>query len=107
MISAVNVNPNEWVAPGSPVLLIGDLDHLQVETTDLSEIDVAQISPGDAAIVTFDALPELVIGGTVVSIAPKADAGAGVNFPVIIELDEVPTALRWGMTAFIDIELER
>jgi multidrug efflux pump subunit AcrA (membrane-fusion protein) len=107
VISAVHVNPNEWVAPGSPVLLIGDLDHLQVETTDLSEIDVAQISLGDPAVVTFDALPELVLDGTVVSIAPKADEGAGVNFPVIIELNDVPTALRWGMTAFIDIELER
>ena len=107
VISAVHVNQNEWVPPGSPVLLIGDLDHLQVQTTDLSEIDVAQLSLGDPAVVTFDALPELVLDGTVVSIAPKADEGAGVNFPVVIELDAIPPALRWGMTAFIDIELER
>jgi multidrug efflux pump subunit AcrA (membrane-fusion protein) len=106
VISAVHVNPNEWVAPGSPVLLIGDLDHLQVETTDLSEIDVAQISHGDTAIVTLDALPELVLEGTVVSISPKADEGSGVNFPVLIELSEIPPALRWGMTAFVDIELD-
>jgi multidrug resistance efflux pump len=106
VISAVHVNPNEWVAPGSPVLLVGDLDHLQVKTTDLSEIDVAQISHGDTAIVTLDALPELVLEGTVVSIAPKADEGSGVNFPVLIELSEIPPALRWGMTAFVDIELD-
>lgn len=107
VISAVHVNPNEWVAPGSPVLLVGDLDHLQVETTDLSEIDVAQISLNDTAVVTFDALPELVLEGTVVSIAPKADEGSGVNFPVLIELSEIPPALRWGMTAFVDIELDK
>jgi HlyD family secretion protein len=106
VISAVYVNPNEWVAPGSPVLLIGDLEHLQVETTDLSEIDVAQISLGDRAAVTFDALPELALEGTVVIIAPKADEGSGVNFPITIELEDIPAALRWGMTAFIDIELE-
>jgi multidrug resistance efflux pump len=88
-------------------LLIADLNHLQVETTDLSEIDVAQISLGDTAIITLDALPELVLDGTVVSIAPKADSGAGVNFPVVIELSEIPAALRWGMTAFVDIELEK
>jgi HlyD family secretion protein len=105
VISAVYVNPNEWVEPGSPVLLIGDLDYLQVETTDLSEIDIAQISLGDLAVVTLDALPELVLEGTVISIAPKADAGTGVNFPVIIELDDIPSALRWGMTAFVDIEI--
>lgn len=106
IISAVYINPSEWVAPGSPVLLIADLEHLQVETTDLGEIDVAQIVEGDTAVVTFDALPDLVLEGTVVSIAPKAAEGSGVNFPVIIELSEIPPALRWGMTAFVDVDLE-
>lgn len=105
VISAVHVNPSEWVAPGSPVLLIADLNNLQVKTTDLSEIDVAQISLGDTAVVTFDALPDLVLEGTVISIAPKADEGSGVNFPVIIELSEIPAALRWGMTSFVDIDV--
>ena len=106
VISAVYINPSEWVAPGSPVMLIADLDNLQVETTDLGEIDVAQIVEGDTAVVTFDALPDLVLEGTVISIAPKAAEGSGVNFPVIIELSEIPPALRWGMTAFVDIDLE-
>lgn len=105
VISAVYVNPSEWVAPGSPVLLIADLNNLQVETTDLSEIDVSQIAVGDSAVITFDALPDLVLGGTVISIAPKADEGSGVNFPVIIELSEIPPALRWGMTTFVDIDV--
>jgi hypothetical protein len=30
--------------------------------------------------------------------------GAGVNYTVIIDLEQVPSALRWGMTAFVDIE---
>jgi HlyD family secretion protein len=106
VISVVYINPSEWVAPGSPVLLMADLEHLQVETTDLSEIDVARIVEGDTAIVTFDALPDLVLEGTVVSIAPKAAEGSGVNFPVILELNEIPPELRWGMTAFVDIEVE-
>lgn len=106
VISAVHVNPGEWVAPGSPVLLIGNLDHLQVETTDLSEIDVAQIMVGDPATVTFDSLPGLVLQGTVSRIAPKPTAGSGVNFPVDIKLDQIPAALRWGMTAFVDIALD-
>jgi multidrug resistance efflux pump len=106
VVSAVHVNPNEWVAPGSPVLLIANLDHLQVETTDLSEIDVTQIMVGDPAIITFDALPDLELQGTVTRIAPKSAEGSGVNYPVIIELSEIPAALRWGMTAFVDIELD-
>jgi len=106
VISEVHINPSEWVAPGSPVLLIADLDHLRVETTDLGEIDVAKIAIGDTAIVTLDALPDLVLNGKVVSIAPKATAGSGVNYPVILELVEVHPGLRWGMTAFVDIDLE-
>ena len=104
IISQVYINASEWVAPGSPVMLIADLEHLQVETTDLGEIDVAKISVGDTAVVTFDALPDLVLEGIVVSIAPKAAEGSGVNYPVILELSEIPPALRWGMTAFVDID---
>ena len=106
VISAVHVNPGEWVSLGNPILLVGKLDHLQVETTDLGEIDVAQIMVGDPATITFDSLPDLEIRGTVSRISPKSTGGSGVNFPVIIELDEIPAALRWGMTAFADIELE-
>jgi len=106
VISEVYINPSEWVTPGSPVLLIADLDHLQIETTDLGEIDVARIVEGDTATVTFDALPDLVLEGTVISIAPKAAEGSGVNYPVVIELSEIPAELRWGMTAFVDIEVE-
>jgi multidrug resistance efflux pump len=106
VISDVYVNTSEWVPPGSPVLLIADLEHLQVETTDLNEIDVAQIAVGDTAAITFDALPGLQVDGMVVRIAPKAAEGAGVNYPVILELSDIPAELRWGMTAFVDIELE-
>jgi hypothetical protein len=42
----------------------------------------------------------------VISIAPKAAEGTGVNFPVILALSEIPSTLRWGMTAFVDIELD-
>jgi len=107
VISEVYINPSEWVAPGSPVLLLADLDNLQVKTTDLSEIDIAKIKVGDAATVTFDALPELTLEGTIIRIAPKADTSAGINYPVTLELNEVPAELRWGMTAFVDFDLVR
>jgi multidrug resistance efflux pump len=105
-IGDLNVHTGEWVSPGQPVILMADLSHLRVETTDLNEIDVAQIKVGDRAIVSFDALPDVVVEGTVTRIAPKDSEGSGVNYPVVIELDEIPTGLRWGMTAFVDIEIE-
>ncbi len=106
MVSELSVHANEWIAPGQPVLTVADLDHLRVETTDLNEIDVARVEVGDKVTVTFDALPDTVVEGIVVRIASKADEGAGVNYPVVIELADIPENLRWGMTAFVDIQVD-
>ncbi|MFC2052997.1 HlyD family secretion protein [Chloroflexota bacterium] len=104
-ITEVNVHTNEWVNPGKGLILLADLDHLRIETIDLNEIDAARLKIGDRAIVTFDALPDLTLGGTVFRIAQKSDSGSGVNYKVAIQLDEIPDNLRWDMTAFVDIEV--
>ena len=105
-ITAVHVKPGQWVAPGQTALELADLDELHIETTDLNEIDVARLKIGDIAWVTFDALPEIALEGKVTRIAPKAAEGAGVNYTVQVELPEIPENLRWGMTAFVDIEVK-
>lgn len=106
-VSEVYIREGEFVGPGQPIIVLANLENLIVETTDLNEIDVAQIAIGDTATVTFDALPDVALQGTVSYIAPKASEGTGVNYPVEIRLDEtLPESVRWGMTAFVDIELE-
>jgi hypothetical protein len=67
---------------------------------------VARVSIGDTAIITFDALADVVVEGTVVRIASKASEGSGVNYTAVIILDELPDDILWGMTAFVDIEVE-
>jgi len=104
--SEVFVHSGEWVTPGQPIVLLADLDNLRVETTDLNEIDAARVKDGDKVIVTFDALPEVVVNGIVDKIATKASQGTGVNYKVIIILDDIPEQLRWDMTAFVDIQVE-
>ncbi|MGB2897573.1 MAG: HlyD family efflux transporter periplasmic adaptor subunit [Anaerolineales bacterium] len=106
-ISEVYTQEKEWVAPGQPLIVLADLQTLRVETTDLNEIDAALIEIGDFAITTFDALPDILIEGKVVYIASKSDEGSGVNYKVILELNEIPEKVRWGMTAFVDIEIDR
>ena len=49
-ISALTISPGETVVPGQVVLVLTDLSHLQVETTDLSERDVAQVGLGQEAV---------------------------------------------------------
>jgi multidrug efflux pump subunit AcrA (membrane-fusion protein) len=104
-VSELHIRVGEWIVPGQPTLQIADLAHLRVETTDLNEIDAARVTLDSRALVSFDALNDTV-NGVVASIAPKASAGSGVNYTVVIELEELPEALRWGMTAFVDIEVE-
>jgi HlyD family secretion protein len=105
-VSELYVRPNEWVSPGQPALLLADLDHLWIETTDLNEIDVARLKLGDTASITFDALPDTVVSATISQIASKSDESSGVNYRVVLELDSLPDGLRWGMTAFVDIQVD-
>lgn len=105
-ICEVYIRESQYVNPGEPIVLLADLSGLHVETTDLNEIDVAKIAVDDSAIITFDALPDLNVVGKVTNIAPKSSTGTGVNFTVVLALAEVPEAIRWGMTAFVDIPVE-
>ncbi|OGT26373.1 MAG: hypothetical protein A2Z17_03075 [Gammaproteobacteria bacterium RBG_16_66_13] len=104
-VAAVEVRANEWVMPGQVLIVLADLGRLQVETTDLNEIDAARLAEGAAATITFDALPDAQVTGRVLRIAPKSSEGSGVNYTVVLALDDIPPRLRWGMTAFIDIEV--
>ena len=105
VVCNLDARVGEWVMPGTPILQLGDLNDLRVETTDLSEIDAARVHPQDTVSVTFDALPEVVVNGTVLRVANKSAASSGVNYTVVVVLDSVPADLRWGMTAFVDIEV--
>ena len=105
VIGYVYGRPGEFTPPGSPLLIIGDMTVLRVETTDLDEIDVAQIELGQNAIITFEALPDIIFNSSVDHIALMAQpGGGGVNYTVYLSLDKIHPQLRWGMTAFIDIE---
>jgi RND family efflux transporter MFP subunit len=107
-VGLVDTRVGELVAPGQPLVTLGDLSTLRVETTDLDEIDVARVDVGQQVDVTFDALPEEVFAGEVRRISPMAASGSGgVNYAVVIALGDIDPAVRWGMTAFVDIEVEQ
>lgn len=105
VVCNLDARVGEWVVPGMTILELGDLDQLRVETTDLSEIDAARVHPQDRVLITFDALPNVVINGKVHWVANKSGEGSGVNYSTIVMLDTIPADLRWGMTAFVDIKV--
>jgi len=93
----------EFAEPGQVVLTFGDLDHLIVETTDLSERDVTRVRVGQSATVYIEALDEELMG-TVTSIAPLAESlGGDVVYRVTLALSAQPVDLLWGMSAEIVI----
>jgi hypothetical protein len=52
-------------------------------------------------------LPDQVFTGRVKRISPMAEGdGGGVNYTAIVELGSLDPKVRWGMTAFVDIEIE-
>ena len=105
-VASVAVDGGETVLPGQPVLTLAALDRLQVETTDLSERDVARVAAGQQALVYVEAL-DTDIEGHVVRIAERAStAGGDVVYTVVIELAGPPEGLRWGMTAEVEIKVE-
>lgn len=104
IVGNVYIQQGEYVSSGDPVIDIGDLSTLRVETTDLNEVDVALFNEGSPATVTFDAYPGIDVDAEVVAISPRSDEGTGVNYQVTLELDEIPAGVLWGMTAFVDIE---
>lgn len=101
------INSGEMVSPGAPVLLLADLSTLQVKTTDLNEVDVARVQVGDPVKVSFDALPDTTVTGKVSEISLKNAVGSGVYYDVFVTLDEIPEGLRWGMSAFVEIEVSK
>jgi HlyD family secretion protein len=103
----VGFRVGESVTPGAPIVILGDLSTLHIKTTDLDEIDVTRVTLGQEVTVTFDALADQTFTGSLVDIAPMAEPeGGGVSYTAIIELPEIDPALRWGMTAFVDIEVQ-
>lgn len=106
-LGAVMVRQGEWLPPGQTVAILGEMGSLRVEVTDLSELDVARVSEGQSVKVTFDALKDVTLAGKVTRIAPMATPGqSGVNYLVWVELEDKHPALRWGMTAFVDVQVE-
>lgn len=94
------------VAPGQAAFILADLASWQVETTDLVESDVALLSAGMPAVVSLDAFPGQSFPGTVREISYLSeDVRGSVTYTVTIDFDPGNVPVRWGMTAFVDINL--
>jgi RND family efflux transporter MFP subunit len=103
-IIEVDIEPGEIVQPGQVVILLANLDNLQIETTDLSERDIALVKVNQKATVYVEAL-DRDFPGRVVKIAPRSnDKNGDTVFKVTVELDQQPDGLLWGMSSEVRID---
>jgi multidrug efflux pump subunit AcrA (membrane-fusion protein) len=101
-VASVAASVGDYVSPGQIILVISDVNHIHVETTDLSERDVPKVNLGQAATVSIKALNQDV-SGKVSAISPLADTlGGDVVYKVTILLDTLPSNLRSGMS--VDVQ---
>ena len=105
-VSAITVEVGELVAPAVPVVRFADLSGWLVETTDLTELDVVNISEGQTVEIQVDAIPGEILQGTVREIAAVSQLTRGdVTYKVTLDLEDYPNLpLRWGMTVFVNIQ---
>ena len=89
------------------MLVLATLDQLEVHTTDLKELYVGRVVVGRPVEVSVDALPGREFAGVVREIGLRGqDYRGDVVYRVTVELTdpEETKALRWGMTAMVEIE---
>jgi multidrug efflux pump subunit AcrA (membrane-fusion protein) len=95
----LNLGINELVGSDTWAVLLADFSEWYVETNDLTELDVVQISLGQGAGLTPDALSEQTFRGEVIEIANMFSVQSGdILYQVRLRVSEPDPAFRWGMT---------
>jgi HlyD family secretion protein len=101
----VSVNAGEKIGATGSSVTLADLSIWQIETTDLTELSVANIREGDPATIAIDAIPGLELRGRVRYVRPLGENVQGdIIYTVVIAPDRQDQRLRWNMTAAVTIE---
>ena len=107
IVLSVEVEAGESVSSGAGAVTLADPTQLEL-TIDVAEVDIVQVSVGQAATVEIDALPGQDFLGAVENIAPSSDISSGtVSYPVTVRLTSgnLESVLP-GMSAVATLETE-
>jgi RND family efflux transporter MFP subunit len=90
--------PDEQVAAGQPVLVVGNTGGGWVVRAALSDRDVVRVQAGSAAEVSFDAFPDRRFAATIVEIAAAADPQTG-TYEMKLAVDPAGARFVQGLVA--------
>jgi len=108
-VGAVNVAVGDIVGASTGVAAVVLPTEDWEVYADFAESDAAQITVGDPATVSIDALPGSFASGTVSSLEVLASTSVNglVTYGVRVTLQDVPSGIRDGMTASVSVEVEK
>jgi len=88
---------------GTQFMVLDNIDEFQVVMA-YTETDASSIAPGQKVRLTFDAVPDLELTGSVLSVSPTATAISGViSYYVTVVLPSGDPRLKSGMTAQAEV----
>ena len=94
--------PDEQVAAGQPVLVVGKTSGGWIVRASLADRDVVRVSTGDAAEVTLDAYPDRRFPAEVVEIAAAADPLTG-TYEMKVSVDPAGARFVQGLVAKVTV----
>ena len=107
------VEAGEFVGPGTPLLIIADLDNVRLNIY-VTEVELGRVRLGQLAEIRIDSYPDRVLSGTVVFISPEAEftpknvqtreERVKLVYRVKIEIPNPESILKPGMPADASIK---
>ena len=99
VVADVNVEVGDEVSTDSRVASVADFSAWTVESTDITELEVVNLSEGQMVDLVPDALPDLALKGTITEISQAyTQQGGDILYAVKIRVENPDPRLRWGMT---------
>lgn len=105
IVADVNVKVGDQVGTETRAVSVANFNSWIVETTDITELEVVNLSVGQNANLVPDALPDLTLNGTVTEISQAyVQQGGDILYTVRIALTDSDPRLKWGMTLEVNFQ---
>lgn len=102
----VAVSVGEQVGAESRAVSVADTSAWVIETSDITELEVVDLTVGQKAEFTADALPDVTMDGVITAISQSSFTQSGdVLYTVYVDVDEVDERIKWGMTVEVIFDL--
>ena len=99
IVADVNMKPGEQVSPDTRIVSVANFDSWIVKTTDVTELEVVNLSVGQSVTFVPDALPDVSLKGKVTEISQAyTQQGGDILYTIRIAVQEADPRLKWGMT---------